>query len=79
MNKVDITISRKLNVISYDISGVRIDLFQGATICVVFTCSDGEKIYKEVVLKGDEYMLWGDDDDYIIKYIGDNIYSILGE
>lgn len=79
MNKVDFTITREINVVSFDISGVKIDLYERATIYVVFKCDDGTTIYKEVILRGDAYMQWGDDDNYIINYIKNNIYDILGE
>ena len=80
MNKVDFTIAREMNVVSFDISGIRIVLFEKAIISVVFRCDNGESIYKEVVLMGDAYLRWSDNDDnYIINYIKKNIYDILDE
>ena len=79
MNKIDYKYTKEVNVLSFDISGVRIELFEKATIYVVFRCSDGNTIYKEVVLMGDAYMQWGDNDSYIINYIEKNLYDILDE
>lgn len=66
-------------VVSFDISGIRIDLFDRATITVVFKCDDGETIVKDVVVEGEEYLAWGSDDEYITKYITENIHNILEE
>ena len=53
---------------------LRIDLFERATVCVVFKCDDGEIIYKEVILWGAAYTQWADDDDYIVKCIENPLF-----
>lgn len=77
MPEINLKISRI--VVSFDISGVRIDLFNKAVVNVIFTCDDGEKIYRDVVLQDGEYLAWGSDDEYITKYITENIEDILVE
>ena len=65
------------NVVSFDISGVRIDLFEKAIVCVIFKCNNGEIIVRDVVIQGDTYLQWGSDDNFIVNYITDNISNIL--
>lgn len=77
MPEINLKISKI--VVSFDISGVRIDLFDKAVVNVIFTCDDGEKIYRDVVLQGGDYLAWGSDDEYITKYITENIEDILVE
>lgn len=79
MTEIDYKYTREYNIVSFDISGVRIDLFKQAYISVVFTFDDGDTTHKEVLLKGYDYLLWGSDDDYITKYITENLHYILGE
>jgi hypothetical protein len=67
MNEIDFTIPREINVVSFDISGVKIDLYEGATIYVEFKCDDGSTIYQEVILREKAYTQWGDVDEYIAK------------
>ena len=65
------------NVLSFDISGVRIDLFEKAIVCVIFKCDSGEIIVRDVVIQGDTYLQWGSDDNFIVNYITENISNIL--
>ena len=75
MNTLDI--KKEVNIVSFDISGARIDLFKRAVIGVIFRCIDGDTIYKEVILQGDDYLQWGIYDDYIVEYITKNAPHIL--
>ncbi len=71
MNKVD---CKDTNVVSFDISGIRIELFNKAIISVVAWCDNGESINKEVVLMGDAYLRWSNNDDnYLINYVKNNL------
>lgn len=78
MSIINHQFTKTVNIVSFDISGVRIDLFQKATVCVVFRCDDGSIIIKDVIIQGEEYLLWGIDDDYIVNYITNNLSNILG-
>ena len=77
MEKIDCKITKEFHIAYFDVSGVRIELFNRAIISVIFHCEDGEKIYKEVVLMGDVYKQWGDDDSFITDYIHENAHLIL--
>ena len=72
-----ITTTKNFCIVHFDVSGVMIFLHESATVCVVFTCDDGNQLYREVVLEGDDYTKWGNDDDYINEYIALNINSII--
>ena len=72
-----ITTNKIYNIVHYDVSGVMIHLHESASVCIVFTCDDGNQMYREVVLEGDDYTNWGEDDDYINEYIVKNIISII--
>ena len=63
-----------MKMVSFDISGIRIELFEKAIISVVVRFDNGESINKEVVLMGDAYLQWSDNDDnYLINYIKNNL------
>ena len=80
MNKINYNYTKEINVVSFDISGISIVLFEKAIISVVFRCDNGENIYKDVLLMGDAYLRWSDNDDnYIINYIEKNLYDILDD
>lgn len=72
-----ITTTKKFSIVSFDVSGVMIYLHRRATVNVAFTCDDGNKLYSDVVLEGEDYTNWGEDDNYINEYIALNIESIL--
>lgn len=78
MSIINYQFTKTINIVSFDISGVRIDLFEKAILCVVFRCDDGSVITKDVVLQGDAYLLWGSDDNYIVNYITNNLSNIFG-
>lgn len=78
MSIINYQFTKTVNIVSFDISGVRIDLFEKAILSVVFRCDDGSIIIKEVVLQGDSYILWGSDDNYIVNYITNNLSNIFG-
>ena len=71
------TITKTTNIVHFDVSGVMVYLHERATVNVAFTCDDGNKLYRDVVLEGDDYTNWGNDDNYINEYIALNINSIL--
>ena len=77
MPEINQTITKTINIVSFDVSGVMIYLYERATVNVAFTCDDGNKIYRDVVLEGADYTNWGNDDNYINEYIALNINSIL--
>ena len=72
---VDITKIQK--IVSFDVSGVMIYLHKKAIVNVVFTCDNGYKLYRDVVLEGDDYTNWGEDDNYINEYIALNYNTII--
>ena len=74
---VDITSSKHFSIVHYDVSGIIIYLHEKAVFNVAFTCGDGNKLYRDVVLEGDDYTNWGEDDNYINDYIANNYYSII--
>ena len=77
MEKVDCKITKEVHIVSFDISGIRIELFNKAIISVVFHCEDGENIYKEITLCDKSYLEWGNDDNYIVNFITENAHLIL--
>ncbi len=78
MEKIDYTHTKEVHIVSFDVSGVRIELFKKAIVCIVFHCEDGESIYKEITLSDKSYLEWGNDDTYIVKFITENAHLILG-
>ena len=74
---VDITSSKHFSIVHFDVSGVMIFLHKKAIVNVVFTCDDGNKLYREEVLEGDDYTNWGEDDNYINEYIALNYNAII--
>ena len=78
MEKVDCKITKEVHIVSFDVSGVRIELFKKAIVCIVFHCEDGERIYKEITLSDKSYLEWGNDDAYIVNFITENAHLILG-
>ena len=72
-----ITSTKNFSIVHFDVSGVMVFLHQRASVCVVFTCDDGNQLYREVVLEGDDYTNWGNNDNYINEYIALNINSII--
>ena len=72
---VDITKIQK--IVSFDVSGIIIYLHEKAIVNVVFTCDNEYKIYRDVVLEGKDYTIWGEEDNYINEYIIYNINSII--
>ena len=55
MPELIITTIKTINIVSFDVSGVMVYLHERATVNVAFTCDDGNKLYRDVVLVGEDY------------------------
>jgi hypothetical protein len=64
------------NIVSYEITGIMIDLFTSATIYINLITDNGVYLPKRVFLAGDDYFGWGADDNYLLNYIITNIQTI---
>lgn len=77
MTELNLDYTKKLNVVSFDISGVRIILFKSANVDVIFTCEDGTKLLRVVIIDGEDYLKWSNDDNFIVEFIKENAQRIL--
>ena len=77
LTELDLEVIEKKNIISFDISGVRLELFTRAVVQVIFTCKDNSIIYRDVIIEGDDYLQWSSDDSFILNYIVLNANKIL--
>ena len=63
-----------VKITSISVSVISLELFKSATLSVMFYSDNGSVVdSKIIILKGDDYMLWKDDDQYIIDYVIQNI------
>ena len=62
-----------VKITSFAVSVISLELFKSATLSVMFYSDSGVVDSKIIILKDDDYMLWKDDDQYIIDYVIRNI------
>ena len=63
-------------ITSFAVSVISLELFKSATLSVMFYSDNGSVVdSKIIILKGDDYVMWKDNDQYIIDYVIKNIES----
>ena len=62
---LDLELIEKQTITSFDISGVRLELFTRAVVQVIFTCIKNSIIFRDVIIEGDDYLQWSSDDSFI--------------
>ena len=77
---LDEPIVRTVSILSFRLRVLQMDLGQSVLFGVHLECASGDKIfpdYKEVLIKDEEYLAWGADDNYIVGVVKSKLESIL--
>lgn len=65
-------------ITSFDIDGIEIQLFTSAKIRVNLFGADGQRVdIRYVSLIGDDYVNWGNEDQYIINFVANAFGFVL--
>ena len=71
---------KTIEVLRFSVNVINVQLFSSARIAVIIECSDNGRNYqeyRELVLTGDDYTAWADDDSYIVNYVKDRINTLI--
>jgi hypothetical protein len=81
MIALDTPFTKNIEVIGFKIlDNVSVTLFSSVNICIIFTLRCGEKQWdeqKELLLTGEEYSTWGNDDQYIIDLVKSRLSTLI--
>jgi len=73
-------IIREIKVISFIIKVLELRLGMFVRLAIHLECESNGISFsdrKEVVIGGDDYLAWGNDDDYVREFVKSNLASIL--
>jgi len=62
------------------LNNMTVSLFSSVNVCVIFTYRCGEKTWdeqNEMILTGEEYSAWGNDDQYIIDLVKTKLKEMI--
>ena len=77
---LSIPIVKTIEVLRFSVNVINVQLFSSARIAVIIECSDNGRNYqeyRELVLTGDDYIAWADDDSYVVNYVKDRINTLI--
>jgi len=73
-------LEKTIQVLGFRVSVISVQLGHSARLAINLNCLHGEKSfidYKEIVIEGEEYSNWGNDDAYILELVSSKIPSLL--
>ena len=73
-------IIKEIKVISFSIKVIELRLGMFVRLAIHLECESNGLSFrdcKEVVIGGDEYLAWGNDDDYVREFVKSKLASIL--
>jgi len=73
-------LKKTIQVLGFRVSVISVQLGHSARLAVNLNCLHGESPfidYKEIVIEGEEYSNWGNDDAYILELVSSKILSLL--
>jgi hypothetical protein len=73
-------IEKTVQILGFRVSVINVVLFTSARLAIYLNCKTGETSYidyKELVIEGEEYAAWKDDDSYIMQFVESKIPSFL--
>ena len=71
---------KTIQLLGFRVSVISVQLGHSARLGIFLNCIHEEKPfidYKEIVIEGEEYLGWGNDDKYIIDLVNSKISSLL--
>ena len=77
LDNIQHTNQKNYNIVYFVIKEIKVQLHISVALSVLFIDSEGKSFMKRIVLSGDSYTNWGNDDDYLFNYIKDNINTLL--
>jgi len=69
-------LEKTIQVLGFRVSVISVQLGHSARLAINLNCLHGEKPfidYKEIVIEGEEYFNWGNDDKYIIDLVSSKL------
>jgi len=73
-------IEKTVQILGFRVSVINVVLFTSARLAIYLNCRTGQTSYidyKELVIEGEEYAAWKDDDSYIMQFVESKIPSFL--
>ena len=73
-------LEKKIQVLGFRVSVINIVLFNSARLAIYLNCKTEAASfidYKEIVIEGDEYSAWKDDDNYIMTLVQGKLASLI--
>ena len=77
---LSIPIVKTIEILRFNVNVINVQLFSSARIAVIIECSDNGRNYqeyRELVLAGDDYSAWANDDSYVVNYVKDRINTLI--
>ena len=77
----ELPLEKTVQILGASISVMNIQLNTSARLAVQIRCKSGEALfndYKEIVIEGEEYLNWGNDDTYITNLVMSKIPELTG-
>lgn len=73
-------IAKTVQILGFRVSVINVVLFTSARLAIYLNCKTGETSYidyKELVIEGDEYSAWKDDDNYIMQFVEGKLNTLI--
>ena len=77
---LDTPLEKTIQVLGFRVSVINLQLGQFARLAIHLNCICGDKSfidYKEIVIEGEEYSNWGNDDEYIMDLVSQKLLSLI--
>ena len=74
-------LEKTVQILGVNVSVISIELYTSARLAVSISCKSGDVLfndYKEIVISGDDYANWSNDDSYITNLVVSKIPELTG-